>query len=213
MDPHAAQPIERAGAPLGQGRAAMIMIHGRGASARNILELAPALGNPEFTYLAPEARGYTWYPYSFLTDLAANEPYLSSALAVIDRLAADLAVAGIPRERVMLLGFSQGACLASEFAVRNPSRYGGVIAFSGGLIGPPGTKWDEKAGTFGGMPVFLGCSDVDPHIPKTRVDESAGVFTRMGAQVTERIYPGMGHQVNDDELAFARSLMTQVLAG
>src|SRR5688572_15403340 len=115
MDPHAAQPIERAGLPLGRGRAAMIMIHGRGASARNILELAPALGNPEFTYLAPEAHGHTWYPYSFLTDIAANEPYLSSALAVIDRLVTDLAVAGIPRERVMLLGFSQGACLASEF--------------------------------------------------------------------------------------------------
>jgi predicted esterase len=211
MDPHLGQTIEHAGAPLGLGRAAMILIHGRGASARNILELAGELANPEFTYLAPSARNHTWYPYSFLADTATNEPFLSSALAVIDRLITDLAVKGIPKERVMLLGFSQGACLASEFAVRNPGRYGGVIALSGGLIGPPGTTWNEKAGTFSGTPVFLGCSDIDPHIPKARVDESAGVFTRMGALVSERIYPGMGHQVNEEELAFARSVMEQVI--
>ena len=112
----------------------------------------------------------------------------------------------------MLLGFSQGACLASEFAVRNPARYGGVIAFSGGLIGPPGTTWNELAGTFSETPVFLGCSDVDPHIPKPRVHESAGVLTRMGAEVTERIYPRMGHTINDDEIAFARSIMKRVVA-
>jgi predicted esterase len=213
MDPHAGQPIEHAGAPLGQGRAAMILIHGRGASADDILGLVPALSSPEFTYLAPEARAHTWYPNSFLAGIATNEPYLSSALAVIGRLVADVIAKGVPRERIMLLGFSQGACLASEFAVRNPGRYGGVIAFSGGLIGPPGTTWDEKAGTFDGTPVFLGCSDVDPHIPKARVDESAAVFTRMGAQVTERIYPRMGHLVNDDEIAFARSVMTGITAG
>ena len=113
----------------------------------------------------------------------------------------------------MLLGFSQGACLASEFAVRHPARYGGVIAFSGGLIGPPGTVWDEKAGLFEGTPVFLGCSDVDPHIPLRRVEESTSVFQRMGARVTQRIYPAMGHLVNDDEMASARALMDTVLQG
>jgi predicted esterase len=213
MDPHLGQTIEHAGAPLGQGRPAMILLHGRGASARNILELVPALGNPDFTYLAPAARNHTWYPYSFLADTATNEPFLSSALGVIDRLVTDLAAKGITRERVILLGFSQGACLASEFAVRHPARYGGVIAFSGGLIGPPGTTWDETAGSFDGTPVFLGCSDIDPHIPKDRVDDSAAVLTRMGAAVTERIYPRMGHLVNDDELAFARSVMEQVVKG
>ena len=188
----------------------MILIHGRGASARDILGLVPALGNSAFSYLAPEASGHTWYPNSFLAETATNEPFLSSALAVIDRLVNDLIAKGISMERVILLGFSQGACLASEFAVRNPARYGGVVAFSGGLIGPPGTAWNEKAGTFTGTPVFLGCSDIDPHIPQARVDESAGVFTRMSAQVTERIYPRMGHQVNDDEIAFARAMMTDV---
>ncbi|MQA28670.1 MAG: phospholipase [Luteitalea sp.] len=207
MDPHAGQPIESAGAPLGQSRAAVIMIHGRGASPGNILELAPALGHPELTYLAPSAAGSTWYPFSFLADIQTNEPFLSSALGVIDRLVAGLLVKGIARERILLLGFSQGACLASEFAVRHPARYGGVVAFSGGLIGPPGTVWDEDKGRFEGTPVFLGCSDVDPHIPKARVDDSAGVFNRMGAEVTKRIYPSMGHLVNDDEIAFARSLI------
>jgi phospholipase/carboxylesterase len=207
MDPHTGQPIEYAGAPLGQGAAAMIMVHGRGASAENILELSSALGHPDFTYLAPAARGNTWYPYSFLADTPDNEPWLTSALTLIDRIVASLIAKGIPQERVMLLGFSQGACLALEFAVRHPARYGGIIAFSGGLIGPPGTVWDERAGAFDGTPVFLGCSDVDPHIPKARVDESAGVFARMGAEVTERIYPRMGHLVNDDEIAFARTMM------
>jgi predicted esterase len=207
MDPHAGQPIEAAGAPLGQSSAAMIMIHGRGASARNILELVPALGNRDFTYLAPSARGNSWYPYSFLSDTTTNEPFLTSALTFIDRIIADAVAKGIARERVILLGFSQGACLASEFVARHPARYGGLIAFSGGLIGPPGTTWNEQAGTLDKMPAFLGCSDIDPHIPKGRVDETAAVLGRMGAQVTERIYPGLGHTVNDDEIAAARLLM------
>lgn len=213
MDPHAGQSIETAGAPLGQGKAAMIMLHGRGASARDILGLVPALGSRDFTYLAPSARGNTWYPYSFLSDTATNEPFLSSALAVIDRLVADIVAKGVVRERVFLLGFSQGACLALEFAVRHPARYGGLLAFSGGLIGPQGTTWNETAGTFDGMPAFLGCSDVDPHIPKARVDKSADVLGRMGALVTKRIYPGMGHTVSDDELDSARSLMDHAAAG
>lgn len=188
----------------------MIMIHGRNAGPRNILELALSLQHPDFTYLAPAAADGTWYPFSFLTDTARNEPGLSSGLGVIDRLMQEAEEKGIPRRRVVLLGFSQGACLSSEYAVRHAGPLGGLVAFSGGLIGPPGTIWDQP-GRFDGTPVFLGCSDQDAHVPQARVDESAAVFTRMGAEVTERIYPGMGHQVNEDELAFTRELMESVV--
>ena len=210
MKPHGGQPVQTAGRPLEESDAAMIMVHGRGASPANILELVPALDRPAFTYLAPAAAGQTWYPYSFLTDMAKNEPGLSSGLYVLDQLVTDLEARGVPRDRILLLGFSQGACLSAEYAVRHPGRYGGVMVFSGGLIGPPGTNWDA-AGSFAGTPVFLGCSDVDPHIPKQRVDESAAVFERLGASVTRRLYPGMGHLVNDNEIAFAQSVMDQVL--
>jgi predicted esterase len=197
--------------PLDRAKAAMIMVHGRGAGPRNILDLVPVLDRPGFTYLAPAAQGGTWYPHSFLMDMARNEPGISSGMSVLDQLVRELETRGIRRSRTILLGFSQGACLASEFAARHASRYGGLIAFSGGLIGPPGTP-RTYAGSFEGTPVFLGCSDIDPHIPKARVDESAAVFERMGAAVTTRIYPGMGHEVNDDEIAFARVLMDAVLA-
>ena len=212
MKPHAGQPIAATGAPLGEGRAVMIMVHGRGASPANILELAPVLNRPAFTYLAPAAADHTWYPHSFMADTAKNEPGISSGLYVLDRLVTEVESRGIPRDHIVLLGFSQGACLSAEFAVRHAGRYGGVLAFSGGLIGPPGTTW-EFEGSFGGTPVFLGCSDVDPHIPKARVDESAPVFERMGAAVTKRLYPGMGHLVNDDEIAFAQEVMDRVLTG
>jgi predicted esterase len=197
--------------PFDRAKAAMIMVHGRGAGPRNILDLVPVLDRPGFTYLAPAAQGGTWYPHSFLMDMARNEPGISSGMSVLDQLVRELETRGIRRSRTILLGFSQGACLASEFAARHASRYGGLIAFSGGLIGPPGTP-RTYAGSLEGTPVFLGCSDIDPHIPKARVDESAAVFERMGAAVTTRIYPGMGHEVNDDEIAFARVLMDAVLA-
>ena len=151
----------------------------------------------------------TWYPFSFLTDIAKNEPGLSSALRRIGWLVDDASAHGVERNRILLLGFSQGACLAGEFASRHPGGYGGILIFSGGLIGPPGTAWDTP-GSFEGTPVFLGCSDGDAHIPKDRVDESALVFERRGADVTERIYPGMGHVVNDDEIAFAQTLMDRL---
>jgi predicted esterase len=189
----------------------MILVHGRNAAPRNILDVAAALDRPGFTLLAPAAAGGTWYPHGFMADTASNEPGLSSGLRVLDRIVRSVADAGVHREHVMLLGFSQGACLTAEFAVRHAGRFGGVILFSGGLIGPPGTAW-EYPGSFEGSPVFLGCSDIDGHVPKRRVDESAAVFERMGAAVIERIYPGMGHIVNDDELAFARSLMEEILA-
>jgi predicted esterase len=209
MQPHDAQPVLRAGRPVGSGRAAMIMIHGRNAGPENILELARLIPHPEYSFLAPSAAGGTWYPLSFMAETARNEPGLSSGLAVIRQLVGSIEAGGVPRRRIILLGFSQGACLSSEFAVRNPSRFGGVVALSGGLIGPPGTVWNYP-GSFEGTPVFLGCSDVDSHIPKARVDESAAVFSGMGATVTERIYPGMGHQVNEDELEFVREMMEAV---
>lgn len=209
MKPHAGQPVSTAGRPLEESRAAVIMVHGRNASPANILELVPALNRPAFTYLAPAAAGQTWYPYSFLTDTAKNEPGLSSGLDVLAQLVTDLEARGIGKDRIVLLGFSQGACLSAEFAARHPGRYGGVIVFSGGLIGPPGTKWDV-AGAFEDTPVFLGCSDVDAHIPKGRVEESAAVFERMGAGVTLRLYPGMGHLVNDDEIAWAQAVLDEV---
>jgi predicted esterase len=201
-----------AGEPVERSRAVMIMVHGRGASADDILGLAAALGRPGFAFLAPAAANNTWYPYSFLTETAKNEPWLSSALEVLGGLVTDLVVRGVPQDRIVLLGFSQGACLSGEFAVRRSGRYGGVVMLSGGLIGPPGTAW-EHPGSFEGTPVFLGCSDIDPHVPAARVDESAAVFERMGAAVTRRLYPGMGHQVNEDEVAFIRSLMDRVAAG
>jgi predicted esterase len=186
------------------------MVHGRHAAPRNILDLVPRLARPRFTYLAPAAANQTWYPYSFMSDISTNEPGISSGLFVLDHLVQDLAAKGFPPRRVVLLGFSQGACLTAEFAVRHADRFGGVVIFSGGLIGPTGTTWDESR-SFDGTPVFLGCSDVDSHVPKTRVDESAGVFARMGAAVTERIYPGMGHLVNDDEIASAQAILDAVL--
>lgn len=212
MKPHAGQPITVAGQPLGESRAAMIMVHGRNASPSNILELAPVLDRPAFTYLAPAAADHTWYPYSFLVNTDKNEPGLSSGLYVLGQIVADIEARGIRKDHIVLLGFSQGACLSAEFAVRQAVRYGGVIVFSGGLIGPPGTEWNYP-GSFDGTPVFLGCSDVDAHIPAQRVEESALVFERMGATVTKRLYQGMGHLINDDEIAFARDVMDRVLNG
>jgi phospholipase/carboxylesterase len=196
----------RVGAPLGHGSGVVVMIHGRGAGPPNILTLVPQIDRPEFTYLAPAAANRTWYPFSFMAETQKNEPALSSALTMLKTLVDDVVAKGTPRERIVVLGFSQGACLALEFAVRNAARYGGVVAFTGGLIGPPGTTWNYP-GSFDGTPVFLGSGDVDPHVPLARVEESAGVFERMGASVTKRIYPGMGHVVNDDEIAFVRLLL------
>jgi predicted esterase len=209
-DPHGGQPVVTIGPPPAPGGAAMIMIHGRNAAPANILDLVPVLRQPAFSYLAPAAAGRTWYPNSFLAPIPSNEPGISSGLRAIARLVDDVVARGVPRERIILLGFSQGACLTSEFALRHPARYGGVVAFTGGLIGPPGTAWPER-GSFAGTPIFLGGSDIDAHVPKERIEETAAIFTRMGAKVTRRIYPGMAHIVNEDELAFARAMMSQVL--
>jgi predicted esterase len=205
VGPHRADSVVLAGAPLASAKAALILVHGRGATAASILPLAELLGNDELAFLAPQASGNTWYPYSFMAPTEDNEPYLSSALSVLAALVARLAEEGFSAERVGLLGFSQGACLATEFVARNARRYGSVIGFSGGLIGPPGRPRDY-AGSLGGTPVFLGCSDVDPHIPVERVKETADVLLELGAAMDMRIYPGMGHIVNDDEVAAAKAL-------
>jgi predicted esterase len=209
-DPHAGQPVRAAGAPLQQSRVAMVMIHGRGASAESILSLAPALAMDGVAFLAPQAAGGTWYPYGFMSPMELNEPGISSGLRAIGRVLRQVAAAGIPPERTLLLGFSQGACLATEFAARHARRHGGVAGLSGGLIGPDGTPRDY-AGSLAGTPVFLGCSDVDGHIPAARVRESADVLGRLGGAVTMRLYPGMGHLVNDDEIAHVRAMLAAAL--
>jgi predicted esterase len=204
--PHGNQSVLTAGAALPQAKAAMILIHGRGADAQDILGLARNFGRDDFAYFAPNASRNTWYPYSFLNPIESNEPGITSGLRVISELLANLALQGFPAERVMLGGFSQGACLSLEYAARHARRFGGVVAFSGGLIGPEGTARNYE-GDFAGTPVFLGCSDVDFHIPKERVHESKKVFSGMGASVTERIYPNMGHSINQDEIEFVREMM------
>jgi predicted esterase len=187
------------------------MVHGRGAGPHNIVDLVPLIGQPGVAYIAPAASGGTWYPKSFMAPIAENEPGISSGIAVVHGLVDEIVGAGIPADRIMLLGFSQGACLACTAAQRRPDRYGGIVAFSGGLIGPPGATWTEQ-GDFRATPVFFGCSDIDAHVPASRVRESAAVFERLGASVTTRIYPGMGHLVNDDEADFARDLLAQLTA-
>jgi predicted esterase len=208
--PHGGAPVVMEGKPLGQGRVVVIMVHGRGAGPKNILEIAPALRLTDATWLAPAASQGTWYPQSFLAPIEQNEPGITSGIAVVHGLIDEAIAAGVPSERIVLLGFSQGACLASTAAQRRPARYGAVLVFSGGLIGPPGTVWSER-GSFDGTPVFLGCSDVDGHIPATRVRETAAVFERMGAAVTMKLYPGMGHLVSEDELAVAREILISAL--
>lgn len=206
MSPHEGQPAVSAGAPLGDAPVVAILVHGRNAAPANILDLARRFERPALTYLAPAAANRTWYPQSFLAPIAENEPGVSSGIAVVAGLVARAEAAGVPRHRIVVGGFSQGACLTSEFAVRHPARYGGLLIFSGGAIGAPGTTWTTD-GNFSGTPVFLGCSDIDAHVPETRVRETADVFTRLGATVTLRIYPGMGHLVNDEEIALAQAVL------
>jgi predicted esterase len=189
----------------------MVMLHGRGATAESILTLVPALGLADFAYLAPQAGGNSWWPQSFLAPIPQNEPGISSAMHAVEDVVARVEAEGVPSDRTVLLGFSQGACLAAEFAARNARRYGGVASLSGGLIGPNGTPRDY-AGSLEGTPVFLGCSDMDSHIPAERVRESAEVLERLGGEVTMRLYPGMGHTIIEDELEAVRAMMALVPA-
>jgi predicted esterase len=202
------QRILEAGEPLATARAAMILVHGRGATAEDIMTIAAEVQSPGFAYLAPQAANNAWYPYPFTAPIESNEPYLSAALEMLAGLLQKV-IESVPAERTVLLGFSQGACLSLEFAARNARRYGAVVGLSGGLIGPDGTPRDYP-GSFDGTPVFLGCSDVDPHIPKERVIEAAAVLKRMGAEVTMRLYPGMQHTISEDELAAVRALVSSL---
>ena len=212
MEPHANQPIVHAGAPIEHADGVMIMVHGRNAAPEKILPLRDRIDRPGFACLAPTAAGGAWYPFSFLKPREENEPGLSSALGVIESIVTDVMARGIPSHKIALLGFSQGACLASEFVLRHPRRYGGLLALSGGVLGPPGTAWDDVMASFDGMPVFLGCSDIDGHVPKERVIESEAVFTRLGARVRRTLYPGMGHLVNDDEIAEVQAVLDGIAA-
>lgn len=209
LHPHGGGVLLAAGPAPEAARLTVVLVHGRGGGARDILGLAGELRQPDAAFLAPEARGGSWYPLSFLAPTAANEPGLSSGLLRLEEIADDLARRGVPSERVALLGFSQGACLALEFASCSDRRWGGVIAFSGGVIGPPGRPF-EPAGDLRGTPVFLGCSDRDPHVPLPRVKESGDFLRRLGAAVDLRIYPGLPHTINDDEIVAARLLLEQV---
>lgn len=216
--PHQGRRIVRSGASLENAKAAVILVHGRGATAESILQLADDLDQPDVAYLAPQAGGNTWYPNSFLAPTERNEPGLSSGLKAIDDVLKKVEEVGIPRERIVVIGFSQGACLGLEYVARNPRRYGGAVALSGGLIGtssregaqPPNDKLFEYDGSLDGTPVFLGGSDVDAHIPIERIHQSTHVLRQLGGDVTERIYEGMGHTVNEDELAFVRSILANL---
>ena len=197
--------------PLGQAPVVVIMVHGRNAGPSNIFDLVPRLARPNLTYLAPTAAGRSWYPLSFMMDVEKNEPGLSSALELLESVVARAEAAGVPRSHIVMLGFSQGACLTAEFAVRHASRFGGFILFTGGVIGPPGTEWNHP-GNFEGTPMFLGSGDPDSHVPVSRVLESAALFTRMGANVAAQIYPSRGHWVSDDEIVAAQKLLDRVIA-
>lgn len=201
--------VIEAGANLASARAALVLVHGRGATARGMLGLARQVAGSGVAWLAPQAEGNAWYPHSFLEPLERNEPHLSAGLSLLDDVCRRTDEEGPGLERTVLLGFSQGGCLALEFAARNARRYGGVVGLSAGLIGPEGTPRDYD-GDLAGTPVFLGCSDVDPHIPLERVRETAAVFRDLGARVDERIYPDLGHTVNREEIASVTDLIAGV---
>lgn len=213
-DPHANSPILQAGASVQDAKLAMVMLHGRGGSAEDILGLAPAFGMRDVAYFAPQAAGNTWYPLSFMAPREANEPNLSSALERVSTVVQGIEQAGIQRDRIVVAGFSQGACLATEFVARHPGKYGGLIAFTGGLIGPPGSLDNRPQTGHGldGMPALLSSGDPDPHVPWPRVEESASILSAMGAAVTLRRYPGRPHTITDEELDHARRLLEQAKA-
>lgn len=210
-DPHAHQPVRVAGGALSEAQAVVVLAHGRGADAYDILGLAAHFQVPGVTYLAPEAAGGAWYPARFLAPLAHNQPWLDSALAAFDAVVQSARTAGVPDDRIVLGGFSQGACLALEYAARRATRYGGILAFAGGLIGPDGLERTES-GRFDGTPVFIGVGDQDAHIPVARARHAADVLATRGAAVDLRIYPGVPHTVVPDQVQVARTLLAQLVS-
>ena len=208
MNPHVHQPVRYAGKSFTEAKGAIVLLHGRGASAEDILSLGEALQQPELALVAPQAAGGTWYPQSFLAPREMNEPYLSSALAKVGAVIAGIEAAGISRERIVIAGFSQGACLTSEFAASNPARYAGLIAFTGGLVGPLGVNL-HHAGSLEGTPALLLSGDPDPHVPWSRVEETARELERMGGVVRAVRYAGRPHTVSMPEVELARELLQQ----
>ena len=194
------------GSKLGEAERVLVMLHGRGASAEDILSMADYLNVQTFTLLAPQATGNTWYPNSFLAPPYTNEPWLSSAISLIEDITDDITAKGIDYNHIFFLGFSQGACLTLEYVTRNAKRYGGVVAFTGGLIGDRIYE-QNYTGDFGSTPVFIGTSDPDPHVPVQRVHDSVKILKEMNAQVTEKIYKNMGHTINEDEIEIVNNLI------
>ena len=211
LDPHQAQPVLHLGAPLAGAHGVVILLHGRGASAEDILGLSHELAHPGLAYLAPQAANHTWYPTSFLAPQAQNEPWLTSALAKVKSIVDEVVANGIPTEHILLCGFSQGACLSTEFVARNPARYGGLVALTGGLIGT-----DEEVASatrvagLAGTPGLLLSGDPDPHVPWKRVEQSAAILEAMGADITTKRYPNRPHTVTRDELELANELVARI---
>ena len=198
--------IFRAGKELTKNSKVLVMLHGRGATAEDILSVASYLNVRDFALVIPQATGNTWYPYSFLAPPSQNEPWLSSALELLKDLVDDLIDKGIPFENIYFIGFSQGACLTLEFVTRNANRYGGVVAFTGGLIGDK-IYQDNYKGDFKNTPIFIGTSNPDPHVPVERVHETTSILKSMNAEVTEKIYNNMGHTINQDEIDNANRIV------
>ena len=208
---HENQEVITAGVPLADADAALIVIHGRGATAQSMVPLARALNAENLAILAPQAANYEWYPQRFTAPKEQNEPHLSSALNMLSQLVQEVNRAGIPKDKLILSGFSQGACLTSEFAAQKGGRYGGLLIFSGGLIGEGPTVSEAMyKSSLESTPVFIGCSDRDAHIPLERVRETTQILTSLGAEVTEKIYPAMGHTINEDELMWAREIVERL---
>ncbi|QPC81508.1 alpha/beta fold hydrolase [Phototrophicus methaneseepsis] len=211
IHPHENAPILETGVPIDEAKAAMVLIHGRGAGPHDMISLLGHINGPGYAYKVPGAANSTWYPNRFIVPRQQNEPYLSSALQKVDDVVAELVEQGIPTEKIMLLGFSQGACLAVEYAARHPHRYGGVVALSGGLIGAD-DELDDYDGQLAGTPIYLGCDDADFHIPQQRVHDSAAILSDMGADVTKQLFHGLGHTINNVELAVVRQMMQNLTA-
>lgn len=207
--PHQNQRVVTGGTDISEADIVMILTHGRGASAESMLEFAREFDRPHLHYRALQAKGHSWYPRSFLAPIEMNEPGISSGLQRIHDEIVVVNKEGIPTQQIILLGFSQGACLTTEFAARHPQKLGGIVGLSGGLIGDE-INPAHYSGSLDAMPVFLGCSDRDPHIPKERVDETEQVFNQLNGSVTKRIYKGMGHTVNQDEISFVKNLLTEL---
>lgn len=207
--PHQGQPVVAAGATLDEAKAVMITVHGRGATAESILQLSSEFYHPDMAYLAPQASGNTWYPHSFLAPMEKNEPGISSGLQALADVIEQTQAAGVPPEKTILMGFSQGACLTVEFLTRHPKKYGGGLIFTGGLIGPD-VDPSRYTGSLDHTPIFLGSSDIDPHVPLDRVNDTETILTQLGATVDKRIYPNMPHTINHDELSFAKQMVIKL---